>query len=175
MTNRVSDTLNRKMLAEVYPDNPRLVRAMEAQAKAVDAVTDGLTTQAGSTEAMQDASVLVLAPNGAFQGERVLALGQGLSGVDNGSTLLLQTSGKVPLVSGDFTLLIALAGNTTIAFPLTGIVATTENIELLKNKTLAAPKLTDLGNYANDAAAAVGGVPVTGVYRNGSQLMVRVA
>ena len=32
-----------------------------------------------------------------------------------------------------------------------------------------------LGDYANDAAAAVGGVPVNGLYRNGSALMVRVA
>lgn len=32
-----------------------------------------------------------------------------------------------------------------------------------------------LGNYANDAAAASGGVPVGGLYRNGSVLMIRVA
>jgi len=32
-----------------------------------------------------------------------------------------------------------------------------------------------LGNYANDAAAAAGGVAVKGMYRNGSILMVRVA
>lgn len=31
------------------------------------------------------------------------------------------------------------------------------------------------GNYANDAAAATGGVPIGGVYRNGSALMVRVS
>lgn len=31
-----------------------------------------------------------------------------------------------------------------------------------------------LGNYVNDAAAAAGGVPVNGIYRNGSFLMVRV-
>jgi hypothetical protein len=31
-----------------------------------------------------------------------------------------------------------------------------------------------LGDYANDAAAAAGGVPVNGIYRNGSVLMVRV-
>lgn len=35
-------------------------------------------------------------------------------------------------------------------------------------------KLTAWGNYANDAAAAAGGVPVNGVYRNGSVLQVRV-
>lgn len=32
-----------------------------------------------------------------------------------------------------------------------------------------------LGNYANDAAAASGGVPVNGIYRNGSILQVRTA
>lgn len=32
-----------------------------------------------------------------------------------------------------------------------------------------------LSDYANDAAAAAGGVPVGGVYRNGSVLQVRVA
>jgi hypothetical protein len=32
-----------------------------------------------------------------------------------------------------------------------------------------------LGNYANDAAAAAAGVPVLGMYRNGSVLMIRVA
>ncbi|HET8689802.1 MAG TPA: hypothetical protein VFM18_24630 [Methanosarcina sp.] len=32
-----------------------------------------------------------------------------------------------------------------------------------------------LGNYANDSAAATGGVPLGGLYRNGSVLMVRVA
>ncbi len=31
------------------------------------------------------------------------------------------------------------------------------------------------GNYANDPAAAAGGVPVNGLYRNGSVLMIRVA
>ena len=35
--------------------------------------------------------------------------------------------------------------------------------------------LPGLGNYANDAAAAIGGVPVNGIYRNGSVLMVRVS
>lgn len=32
-----------------------------------------------------------------------------------------------------------------------------------------------LGNYANDAAAAAGGVAIGGLYRNGSILMIRVA
>lgn len=32
-----------------------------------------------------------------------------------------------------------------------------------------------LPNYANDAAAAIGGVPVGGLYRNGSVVMYRVS
>lgn len=32
-----------------------------------------------------------------------------------------------------------------------------------------------LANYANDGAASAGGVPVGGLYRNGSVVMIRVA
>lgn len=172
---RVRDTLNRRLLGEMYPGNPRAVRAMEAQAQAVDEATGGLSSQAEATELIQDASVIVLAPNGAFQGERVLQLGPGLSGEDDGTNLTLKTSTKVPLVSGDFTLFITLAGNSTVAIPLTGILATVGNIETLTNKTLAAPKLSGLGDYADDAAAAGGGVPVGGIYRTGSALKIRVS
>ena len=35
--------------------------------------------------------------------------------------------------------------------------------------------LKALGNYANDAAAATGGVQIGSMYRNGSALMVRVS
>lgn len=172
---RVPDKLDRRMLGEMFPNNPRFVRAMEAQAQAVEMATDGLSTQATATEQIQDASVIVLAPNGAFQGERVLQLGPGLVGVDDGSTLTIQTSSKVPLVSGDFTLFVTLAGNSTVAIPLTGILATLANVEELSNKTIKAPKLSDIGDYANDTAAASGGVPVGGVYRTGSALKLRVS
>lgn len=46
-----------------------------------------------------------------------------------------------------------------------------EAIRTLDNRT----KLSNLGDYANDAAAATGGVPVGALYRNGSVLMIRVA
>lgn len=171
---KVRDKLDRRLLGEVF-DNPRMIRAMETQAQAVDDATSGLETQATSTEAMKDASVIVLAPNGAFEGERVLVLGQGLVGIDDGSTLTIRTSGKVPLVNGDFTLLLTLGGNTTVAMPLSGVLATLSNIETLANKTLAAPKLSGLGNYADDTAAASGGVPVGGAYHNAGELRVRLA
>lgn len=37
------------------------------------------------------------------------------------------------------------------------------------------PGFPQLANYANDAAASAGGVPVGSMYRNGSIIMVRVA
>lgn len=48
----------------------------------------------------------------------------------------------------------------------TGVV-----VETKSGPVIAVP----LGNYTNDAAAATGGVPLGGLYRNGSVLMVRVA
>ena len=39
---------------------------------------------------------------------------------------------------------------------------------------LAGLNITNLKNFANDAAAAAGGVPVGGFYRNGSVVQVRV-
>lgn len=172
---RVPDKLDRRMLAQVFPDNPRLVQAFEAQSKAVDDTTAGLTTQAQATEKLQDAAVIVLAGNQAFTNERVLQLGQGLTGEDDGSVLKLRTSSKVPLVNGDFTLFITLAGNSSVAIPLNGILATLANVEILSNKTLAAPKIDGLGDYADDTAAAAGGVPVKGIYRTGNALKVRLA
>ena len=40
--------------------------------------------------------------------------------------------------------------------------------------TPAKINFSSLGNYANDAAAAVGGVAVGGLYRNGSVIQIRV-
>jgi hypothetical protein len=47
---------------------------------------------------------------------------------------------------------------------------------LTKQMAMSVPYLPAAGlvNAANDAAAATAGVPINGVYRNGSVLMVRV-
>jgi hypothetical protein len=61
------------------------------------------------------------------------------------------------------------------------------NADTTKNFLITVPAIADgtltiqrengalLSNYANDAAAAVGLVPVGGLYRNGSILMIRAA
>lgn len=47
----------------------------------------------------------------------------------------------------------------------------------LLHKAITSPNIApgSLGNHADDVAAAAGGVPVGGMYRNGSVLMVRVS
>lgn len=49
--------------------------------------------------------------------------------------------------------------------------------DLIQQISKSAPpaNIAGLANAANDAAAAAAGVPITGMYRNGSVLMVRVA
>ena len=68
-----------------------------------------------------------------------------------------------------------------------GQVKLGNNADESKNFVIKVPAVADgtlsitkadnslLGNYANDAAAALGGVPVGGIYRNGSVLMQRVS
>ena len=43
------------------------------------------------------------------------------------------------------------------------------------NALMGRTTYTGLGNYANDAAAATGGVEIGDLYRNGSVVMVRVS
>lgn len=167
--------ISRKDLAEAFPGRPRLQRQFEEQSKQVDAATTGLETTATATEKLQDASVLVLAPNSAFTNERQLVLGQGLSGSDDGNTLTVRTNKTVPKVNGGFEVNLVTSGTCVLVLPLSGTLATIANPETLSNKTLAAPKLSGLGNYADDTAAAGGGVPVMGMYRNGSVLCVRIS
>ena len=68
-----------------------------------------------------------------------------------------------------------------------GTVKLGDNADTSKNFLFKTPAIADgnllitkengalLGNYTNDAAAAIGLVPVGGLYRNGSILMVRAA
>lgn len=51
-------------------------------------------------------------------------------------------------------------------------------VELMRVRAsdgIAVLPIANVGNYANDAAAQTGGVPVGGIYRNGSVLMIRAS
>ncbi len=70
------------------------------------------------------------------------------------------------------------AGDTTRGSDLVIATSTDQGVtetDMLAILSSGHIKVMNIGNYANDAAASAGGVPVGGVYRNGSVLMVRVA
>lgn len=163
-----SPVFKREDLAQFFGSNPRLMRAFEDQSIAVQDATEGVE----ATSALKDATVIVLSPNGDFANERVLEIGDGID-IDITDTAV-RFSVKDVARTADFGVTFIPPAEVELFLPPEGTLVAAEIETVLLKKTLDAPKLTGLGNYANDAAAAAGGVPVTGVYRNGSALMIRV-
>jgi hypothetical protein len=168
-------TLPRDALTRALNGDQRLVRAFEQQALAVGEAQEGVAANVESTEALQDATFLTLSSNASLNGERVLRLSSALRGTPADDTFDLDVSDEVPRVNGGFPLVLVIEGETTLVLPLGGALATLANFEILTNKTLSAPKLANIGDYADDIAAATAGVALGAVYRTGSALKVRVA
>jgi hypothetical protein len=168
-------SIPRDMLAEAFPGQPRLVAAFEEQSVKVEEASAAVSTQKEATDALEDAYFLTLSPNATLKNERVLDLGEGLQAIDDGTLLKISVSNAVAHVEGDQPVTFLATGSTTLLLPVSGTLATRSGAETFSNKTLQAPKLAGLGDFADDAAAATGGVPVGGVYRTGSALKVRVS
>lgn len=166
--------LTRELLERAFPGQLRTQRAFEAIADTAFGAADLVTANVEATDALQAATVVTLSPNAAFANERVLAAGPGLTLAEDGVNVVIRTSKGTPAVSGGYQVRFYPIGDSELFLPLTGTLATRENVETLQQKTLDAPKMSGLGNYLDDAAAAAGGIPVGGVYRNGSALMIRV-
>lgn len=167
-------TLPRNLLEQLFPGQPRAIAAFDELARNVDANASDTSETVQATRALRDAAFVTLSPNDELPNERALRVGQGLSlEIGPDFVTLRLTSGLE--VSGDFPVQITAQGPSAVVLPLTGLLATISNFETLRNKTLAAPKLDELADAVDDAAAATANVPVGGVYRTGSDLKVRVA
>jgi hypothetical protein len=168
-------TLPLALINKLADGNPRVRRELEDAFTAADIVDATLASNVAATESIEQATVIVLSSNTAFQNERVLKVAGGIVAGDADGDLTLSLDDSIPKLSGGFALMLRVVGNSDVTLPITGQLATTGNVETLRRKTLDAPSLSGLGNYVDDAAAAIGGIPVGGIYRNGSVLMVRVA
>jgi hypothetical protein len=167
-------TLPRELLAQAL-GNPRLVSAFEQQAQAVSETQQQGAENVAATSALQDATFVTLSPNDTLTGERVLEVGPGISIEITADKVKLNVSDEVPHVQGGFPVYLTAQNPVNLVLPQSGTVATRSEPEVLSNKTLQAPRLATIGSFADDAAAAAGGVPVGGVYRTGSALKVRIA
>lgn len=152
----------RESLSRHFPNDRRTVSAFEQLFDNVESNGSQAASAAEATVALRDATVIVLSANEAFTNERILKLDPGLVANDDGEfvTISLEDVAR----SQNYAVLLVAQGDTTLDLPLAGLVLVKEAIGQQV-----------YGNFVNDAAAAGGGVPVDGLYRNGSILMVRVA
>lgn len=163
----------RDVLHAAFGGNRRAVQQFETMQAQVADTEEAVTANVAETGSLKNAVFVTLSANAELPNERVLALGPGLSfdlavpGVVRVDTSAYTTGGHDVQFS--------VTGPTVLSLPLTGTVATRAGTETLKNKTLDSPLVSGLANHADDAAAAAGGVPVGGLYRNGSAVQVRVA
>lgn len=167
-------TLPRDLLAKAL-GNPRLVTAFEQQSQAITETQQQAGETLAATSALQDATFVTLSPNDTLTGERVLKVGPGLKIAITDDAVTISVNDEVPHVRGGFAALMTAQGPTSLVLPLSGTLATRAGDETLSNKTLSSASFIGLGDYADDTAAAAGGVPVGGVYRTASALKVRVA
>lgn len=146
-------------LAQIGGMSPRLLAAFEEQ----DAAVEQTSNDVADTQALKDATVIVLSANGDFTNERVLQISDDIEMEITESTVKLKV--KNVARTQDFGATLIPPAEVELFLPAEGT--------LISDVTLAALFAT-LGNYANDAAAAGGGVAVGALYRNASQVMVRV-
>lgn len=165
--------IRREVLEKVF--GQRWGAAFENQQQALADVQTSTTQTVADTSALKDAAFVTLSENAELPNERVLSLGAGLESVITSNSILLRLSADGARASGGYTVTFVATGESTVAVPLSGILATRDNTETLTNKTLDAPALSGLTDAADDTAAATAGVPVGGVYRTGSALKVRVS
>ncbi len=168
-------SLPRNVLTAALGGDVRAARAFEQEAANNADTTALVASNADATDALQDATVIVLSPNATLNNERVLKLGDGITAKDDGSTLTLSVTDTVAHVQGGHRLALVTAGDTLVVMPLVGTLATQEQPETLVNKTLSAPILTNIGDYTDDATAAAGNVPVGGIYATAGVLKIRRA
>lgn len=164
--------IDRKDLLAAFGD-PRVVRQFETMQESVAVTTETTTANVAETQALRDATYVTLSANAELPNERVLAVGPGLS-LDTSAAGIVRLDSNVYSDDG-WPVQLRATGATVLQLPISGVLATRAGPETLSNKTLDAPKLSGLTNAADDAAASAAGVPVGGVYRNGSELRVRVA
>jgi hypothetical protein len=165
----MSDTvaLPRHLIAEMFPNNARAVAAFEALIQQITQTSfDGAETS-DTASALQNATFVTLSANDVLANERVLQVGPGLTPGDTSSVDRPSSTRRQQEPSPSLALVQADAGDQCRQRHSHRAVERDDGRWAKLSPMVAA--------YANDAAAAAGGVPVHGFYRNGNAVMVRLA
>lgn len=123
---------------------PKLLRFFEDLFATSQTSASDAAGAVAATGAIQEATVITLSPNAAFDNERVLVAGSGITIVDGGpgNTIVISSTGSVTL-NGGFALTFNLPADTILDLPATGRV----------------PSSSD-GPFADDTAAAAAGINI---------------
>lgn len=147
--------LTRDDLSRLFPNNLKAVIAFEQLFLRLGAATDAITTGAAATDALNDATIVTLSPNATLNNERILSVDPAsMTITDTGSSVILALLSAVAATTG-YRLSFNLFGDTDVDIPYSGAVLT-----------------TGVGTYADDAAAAAGGVTVGEFYKATSGAVV---
>lgn len=148
-------SLNRAEISKLFPGNPKAVISYdELQRQVATNATTGATNVASTVE-LQNATAITLSPNDALVNERILNVGDGLTIIDNGagSTVVIGLEFLITLLGG-YPLTFNLLADTNLTLPTDGRVIVDSDISYLS-----------AGPFANDAAAATGGIAVGQIYK----------
>lgn len=167
-------TLRRDILQKYFGEDPSFILALEDQSDRLDEVETVTTANVAATDTIRNATYVTLSANAELPNETVLAFGKGIGFDLIDGQVVIRISANVPYSASGHLINFVTAGDSNLGLPLSGTLATLAGAETLSSKTLSAPKVSEIGDYADDTAAAAAGVPVGGVYRTGSALKVRV-
>jgi hypothetical protein len=170
---RQPETIPRDLLEKYFKDDPRLISALESQSLAVEAAFDTATGTVSATEALQNATVITLSTNAVFTNEFILSEGDGTTlDIAEGSVSIAVDS-TVARTNGQSVQFIA-PGNVSLGLPNQGVLVSDDAPAVLYAKTIDAPIMTGIIDVALDSDAAAAGVPLGGIYRDGTALKIRV-
>lgn len=141
----MSNQVTRYDLSQLQGITPKLIDFFTALFATGQTNSNDIGTAAEGTRAIQDATVLTLSPNAAFNNERILALDSSqFTTTDNGpgNTFAVSLVSFIAL-NGSFQCTFNLAADTNIDLPTSGRIPSSDD-----------------GPYPDDAAAAAAGVNV---------------
>lgn len=142
-------------IEKLFPGNRKAVIAYRQQQNAVDANSTTGATNVAATVQLQQATNITLSPNDALENERILNVANGLTIKDNGagSTVVIGLEFLITLLGG-YPITLNLEADTALDVPSSGRLIVDSDISYLS-----------AGPFANDAAAATGGIAVGQIYK----------
>lgn len=144
----ITSPLTRDDLSRLFPNNLKAVIAFEQLFLRLGAATEAISAGVDATDALNDATIVTLSPNNTLNNERVLSVDpSSMTITDTGGSVILGLLSVIAATYG-YRLAFNLGGDTDVTIPYSGTMLT-----------------SGIGVYADDAAAAAGGVGVGEFYK----------